>query len=201
MILLQLLLLLLLLLLLSLLLTLTIIIISIRTSPCNLLRSSPHDPRLSGVVPSDPSWSLSQVLSKRPLECFSDDTTTTCGGEVWHGVTSGLSRETCTKQRHRRWGATWCYIVRFVGDILKQRCNTSPPQGVRPGKHANNYLQSGMHTSGYRSEQAGGHRQKMRTEACRKVSLWKRRPHLLSRPSAAGRAGLSSGPVLVTDYV
>ena len=35
---------------------------------------------------------------------------TPCGDEVWHGVTSGVSRKTCTKNRQRRWGATWCYI-------------------------------------------------------------------------------------------
>ena len=43
---------------------------------------------------------------------------------------SGVSRETRTKSRHRRWGATWCYIGCSVRDILKQTCNTSPPQGV-----------------------------------------------------------------------
>ena len=55
---------------------------------------------------------------------------TPCGGEVWHGITSGVSREKCTKNCHRRWGATWCYIGCFVRDILKQTYNTSPPQGV-----------------------------------------------------------------------
>ena len=58
---------------------------------------------------------------------------TPCGGEVWHGVTSGVSLETCAKTRHRRWGATRCYnIGRFLRDIFKQMCNTSPPQGIRP---------------------------------------------------------------------
>ena len=31
---------------------------------------------------------------------------TPCGGEVWHGVTSGVSREMYTTNRHRWWGAT-----------------------------------------------------------------------------------------------
>ena len=53
-----------------------------------------------------------------------------CGGEVWHGVTSGVLRGTCTNNWHRWWGATWCYIRRFVRDIFQQICNTSPPQGV-----------------------------------------------------------------------
>ena len=47
-----------------------------------------------------------------------------------HGVTSGVSHERCTTKRHRRWGATWCYLGCFVRDIFKQLCNTSPPQGV-----------------------------------------------------------------------
>ena len=55
---------------------------------------------------------------------------TPCSGEVRYGVTSDVSHETRTTNRHRRWGATWCYIGRFVRDILKQTCKTSPPQGV-----------------------------------------------------------------------
>ena len=41
------------------------------------------------------------------------DPSTPCGGEVRPGVTPGVSRETCANNRHRRWGATWCYIVCF----------------------------------------------------------------------------------------
>ena len=47
-----------------------------------------------------------------------------------HRVTSGVSRETCTTKRHRRWGATWCYIGRFARDTFRQACNTSPLQRV-----------------------------------------------------------------------
>ena len=35
----------------------------------------------------------------RSVSC--NQPTTPCGGEVWHGVTSGVSREMCTKKRHR----------------------------------------------------------------------------------------------------
>ena len=58
---------------------------------------------------------------------------TPCDGEVWHGVTSGVSREMCTKKQHRQWGATWCHIGRFARGVFKQTCNTSPPQGVARG--------------------------------------------------------------------
>ena len=72
----------------------------------------------------DFSASFRSVSSATQMTC------TPRGGEVWHDVTSGFSRETCTKKCHRRWGATWCYIGCFVRDVFKQIRNTSPPQGV-----------------------------------------------------------------------
>ena len=52
-----------------------------------------------------------------------------CGGEVWHGLTSGV------RARHVRnngiGGEVRHYIGRFARDVLKQPCNTSPPQGVQ----------------------------------------------------------------------
>ena len=57
--------------------------------------------------------------------------TTLCRGEVRHGVTLGFSWEASTKEWLRRWGATWCYIVRF-GRVHKSV--VSPP----PSQHKHN---------------------------------------------------------------
>ena len=61
----------------------------------------------------------------------------------------------------RRWGVTWCYIGRFVRDIFKQTCNTSPPQGVTQSD-GREYLDMLMHTlrlalAGMQSRAERGH--------------------------------------------
>jgi len=55
---------------------------------------------------------------------------TPCDGEVRHRATSGVSRDTCTNNRHPRLGFTWCCIGRSVRDIKSMTCHTSPAQGV-----------------------------------------------------------------------
>ena len=41
-----------------------------------------------------PAWGMGASRGKTPPA--------PCGGEVRHGANSGVSRETCTKKRHRR---------------------------------------------------------------------------------------------------
>ena len=74
----------------------------------------------SGLPMQSPSEHRTSTETSRCLTKGDLGTCTPCGGEVWHGVTSGVSRETCTTHRHRRWGSTWHCIGRLVRETSKR---------------------------------------------------------------------------------
>ena len=99
--------------------------------PLSLQRPTTSSPsHTKALCASDSPLTPHDEVGGRSLCCIYVHTPTPCGGEVWHGITSGVSRETCTKKWHRRSGATWCYIGRLARDFFKQTCKTSPPQDV-----------------------------------------------------------------------